>query len=230
LTSKRLVEKVRSEVAFSLFVWFLLYVVIDIVTTFWLIQHSPLGISGESDPLARVYYQSFGTAGLLMGKLLTFVPFAFAAVAMDAYYDHVPWFKEVTETVILSLIGFTLLVILNNILAITEMAIASNQLGLLDSLLAHTIGLGSLLIATVLGYGTARIVGLRENYRMLEVAVGTSLIIGPLFLWKGTLTQTFSAHPTTLMAYLAAMFTLVAVAIYMLEDFKKQVHLNARIS
>ena len=210
--------------------WFLLYVVIDIVTTFWLIQHSPLGISGESDPLARVYYQSFGTAGLLMGKLLTFVPFAFAAVAMDAHYNRVPWFKEVTETVILSLIGFTLLVILNNILAITEMAIASNQLGLLDSLLAHTIGLGSLLIATVLGYGTARIVGLRENYRMLEVAVGTSLIIGPLFLWKGTLTQTFSAHPTTLMAYLAAMFTLVAVAIYMLEDFKKQVHLNARIS
>jgi hypothetical protein len=97
-------------------------------------------------------------------------------------------------------------------------------------MLAHTIGLGSLLIATVLGYGTARIAGLREDYRILEVAVGTSIIMGPLFLWKGTLTQTFSAHPITLMAYLAAMFTLVAVAIYTLEDFRKPVHINARIN
>jgi hypothetical protein len=227
LTDKALIEKVRGEVIFSLFVWYLLYVVIDVVTTFWLLQHSPLGLSGENDPLAKAYYQSFGTAGLLIGKLLFFVPCAFAAAMMDAYYEHVPWFKEVTEAVVLSLIAYTLIIILNNILAITETAIAAGELGFLASLLARTIGIGSLLIATVLAYGTARIVGMKDNYRILEVAIGTVIIIGPLFLWKGTLTQTFSAHPLTLLAYLAAMFTFVGAAIYMVEEFKKQAYPGA---
>jgi hypothetical protein len=222
LVDKRLIEKARGEVLFSLFVWYLLYVIIDVVTTLWLIQHSPLGLSGENDPLARAYYQSFGTAGLLIGKLLFFVPCAFAAIMMDAYYEHVPWFKEVTEAVVLSLIAYTLIVILNNILAITETAIAAGEFGLLISLLARTIGLGSLLIATFLAYGTARIVGVKDNHRILEVAIGTVIIIGPLFLWSGTLTQTFSAQPLALLAYLAAMFTFVGAAIYILEGFKKQ--------
>jgi hypothetical protein len=205
----------------------MLYVVIDVVSTLWLIQHSPLGLSGETDPLARAYYQGFGTAGLLAGKLLFFVPCAFATVMMDAYYKHIPWFKEVTEGVVLSLIAYTLIVVLNNILAISQTAIVAGELGLLVSLLARTIGLGSLLIATVLAYGTARIVGVKDNYRILEVAIGTVAIIGPLFLWKGTLTQTFLAQPLTLLAYLTAMFTFVGAAIYMLEEFKKQAHPSA---
>jgi hypothetical protein len=202
-------------------VWYLLYVILDVVTTLWLIQHSPLGLSGERDPLAMAYYQSFGTTGLLVGKLLFFMPCAFGAVTMDAYYSRVPWFKEVIETVVLSLIGYTLMVILNNILAIAETAVATGELELLGSLLARSIGLGTLLIATVLAYGTARIVGLKDNYRILEVAVGTAIIVGPLFLWKGALTETFSAQPLTLLAYLGAMFVFVAVAVYMLDEFKK---------
>jgi hypothetical protein len=221
LVDKTLIEKARGEVLFSLFVWYLLYVIIDVVTTVWLIQHSPLGLSGERDPLAMAYYQSFGTTGLLVGKLLFFMPCAFGAVSMDAYYRRVPWFKEVIETVVLSLIGYTLMVILNNILAIAETAVATGELELLGSLLARTIGLGTLLIATVLVYGTARIVGLKDNYRILEVAVGTAIIVGPLFLWKGALTETFSAQPLTLLAYLGAMFVFVAVAVYMLDEFKK---------
>jgi hypothetical protein len=221
LVGKTLLEKARSEVLFSLFVWYLLYVILDVVTTLWLIQHSPLGLSGERDPLAMAYYQSFGTTGLLVGKLLFFMPCAFGAVTMDAYYSRVPWFKEVIETVVLSLIGYTLMVILNNILAIAETAVATGELELLGSLLARSIGLGTLLIATVLAYGTARIVGLKDNYRILEVAVGTAIIVGPLFLWKGALTETFSAQPLTLLAYLGAMFVFVAVAVYMLDEFKK---------
>jgi hypothetical protein len=221
LVGKTLIEKARGEVLFSLFVWYLLYVIIDVATTLWLIQHSPLGLSGERDPLAMAYYQTFGSTGLLIGKLLFFMPCAFAAVTMDAYYNRVPWFKEVTETVVLSLIGYTLMVILNNILAIAETAVATGELELLGSLLARTIGLGTLLIATVLAYGTARIVGVKDNYRILEVAAGTAIIVGPLFLWKGALTGTFSAQPLTLLAYLGAMFVFVAVAVYMLDEFKK---------
>jgi hypothetical protein len=229
LDGKALVQKFRSEVLFSLFVWYLLYVLIDVVTTLWLIQNSPLGISGERDPLALAYYQSFGTAGLLLGKLLFFVPCAFAAVTMDAYYSRVPWFKEVTETVVLSLIGYTLIIILNNTIAIAETALATGQLEFLASLLARTVGLGALLIATVLAYGTARIVGLKDNYRILEVAVGTSLIVGPLFLLRGTLTETFSRQPITLFAYVGAMFVFVAVGIYMVDEFKKQVNHARRV-
>jgi hypothetical protein len=227
---KAQIEKARGEVLFSLFVWYLLYVIIDVVTTIWLIQHSPLGISGERDPLAMAYYQSFGTIGLLIGKILFFMPCAFAAVTMDAYYKRVPWFKEVTETVVLGLIGYTLIVILNNILAIAETALAAGELELLASLLARTIGLGSLLIATVLAYGTARIVGMKDNYRILEVAMGTAIIVGPLFLWKGALTETFSAHPLTLLAYVGAMFVFVAVAIYMLDEFKRQADFGRRVA
>jgi len=58
-------------------------------------------------------------------------------------------------------------------------------------------------------------------HRILEVAVGTAIIVGPLFLWKGALTETFSAQPLTLLAYLGAMFVFVAVAVYMLDEFKK---------
>lgn len=53
--------------------------------------------------------------------------------------------------------------------------------------------------------------------------------MGPLYLWKGILTETFSTQPLTLLAYVRAKFTFVAVAIYMIDDFKRRARSSDRI-
>ena len=104
---------VRGEIVIVLLIWFCIYVLFDVVSTFWLINNTMVGISGEMNPLGRALF-SQGLESAYLAKILGFVAVSVVVVYIEQAYGRIKWVREVTETVLLVLITISLLAALNN--------------------------------------------------------------------------------------------------------------------
>ena len=96
-----------------LLAWFSAYVLFDVVSTFWLINNTVIGLAGELNPLGRAIF-AHGFMEAYFAKLVGFIPVSAATIFLDANYGRTKWVREVTETVLLGLICVSLLAALTN--------------------------------------------------------------------------------------------------------------------
>jgi len=115
---------IKKEMVFLLSVWFVIYVVYDITTTYWLINNTAVGISGEQNPLGRLAFL-YGLSGLLIQKFAGFGAITAAVIIMDnklgmRKVTKSIIIKDVIEIVLLALIGVSLIGALVNWISILE--------------------------------------------------------------------------------------------------------------
>jgi hypothetical protein len=208
---------VRTDIIVTLLLWYLIYVVFDVLSTYWLINHSAVGIMGEANPIAVALYRALGLGGLLIGKLSGFIPMAVASIMADARYGGIGWFRELVETLLLSLIGASAIVALHNfgsILAVEFFRRGVEHLG-------PWVALTAIPLALALQYVTFRVLRLGDRVRLVEAAMGTLLILTPLFVWREVFISALQRQPILFAAYIAIMYPLVAAAIYLVEEIRK---------
>lgn len=106
------------QMLITLLFLFLAFVVIDVVSTVWLVQHTPGGIENEINPTGILLYDSFGSGGMIFAKFGLFILFAGMAMLFSWKYTEIKWFLEVTQTLVLIQIAISLVVSFNNFIAI----------------------------------------------------------------------------------------------------------------
>ena len=103
---------------FILLVIFLIYVVGDVMSTTWLINNDPVGLSNENNPLALLIYSKSGIGGLLLVKMSLFLPFSSLMIFTVNKHHTIEWVYQSCEMILLGFTLYSLLIVLNNLLAI----------------------------------------------------------------------------------------------------------------
>lgn len=101
----------------SLIAFYLTFVIGDFLTTLWLIYHDPSGIGNEANVLAAAIYAKYGVTGMLAAKLLMFSIFSAFFILSQVEYGGVRWFREISEVLLLGLMGLSLVILINNVMA-----------------------------------------------------------------------------------------------------------------
>jgi len=91
------------------------FVIGDYVTTTWIINNEA-GIYREANPFVASLYSDYGYNGLLVAKIATFLMIGAAAYLIDMKFCR--RLDRLKEWAFLVLIGFYMLVVLNNTLVI----------------------------------------------------------------------------------------------------------------
>lgn len=209
--------KVRLDLIILLMIYYSIYVVGDIATTYWLILNDPYGILHEGNPIGRALYLSQGLAGLLIGKLMTFIPLSAMVIIFETKYRNLKWFRETTETVTLGLITYSLILFLNNFAAIIVTTFFNGQL----LQLYPTIKVLILILSTSLIIVLLRIHGHGNLLTISEVVLGTAITIGPILLFD-PLFQHLGQNLWFSMVYLASMLTIVGIFFYITDEIIKE--------
>lgn len=103
---------------FILLVILFIYVIGDIMSTAWLIYNDPAGLSNESNPLALLLYSKSGIGGLLVVKMSLFLPFSSLTIFTVNKYHAIEWVHQSSEMILLVFSLYSLIIVLNNLLAI----------------------------------------------------------------------------------------------------------------
>ncbi|MFQ5969045.1 MAG: DUF5658 family protein [Nitrososphaerales archaeon] len=91
----------------------------DYVTTTWLISAETPGMIREANPVVASLYSDFGHNGLLMGKVATFLLIGGVVYLIDMKFCS--RLDRLKEWSVLILIGFYMVVVLNNTLVILSL-------------------------------------------------------------------------------------------------------------
>lgn len=211
--------RARLDLAITLAIFYAVYVVGDLSTTYWLILNAPRGISHEANPIGRALYTSYGLLGLLLGKMAAFAPLVIVVLVFEARFRDIAWFRETTETVVLGLITYSLIVLLNNLSAIIILQVYRGEAHLLQlfPLIKGLILILSISLVIVLlkasGHGSL--------LRAAETIIGTAAMVGPLLLYD-PLFDYLGNSLWTLLAYTLATLTIVGAFFYITEEIIKE--------
>lgn len=211
--------EVRLDLVILLLIYYAVYVVGDLSTTHWLILNDPYGVSHEANPIGVALYQSRGVLGLLLGKMATFVPLVLMVIVFEARFRSISWFRETTETVVLGLITYSLVILLNNFTAIIIIQVFRGEAHLLRlfPVIKGLILILSISLAVVL----LRARGHGGLLRATETIIGTAAMVGPLLLYD-PLFRYLGENMWTLLAYTLAMFTIIGAFFYVIEEIVRE--------
>lgn len=167
---------------------FLLFVVMDVATTEWLVANSPGGLVNEVNPVGIALYGAFGSAGMILAKFGLFAIFAALAIYFPNRYANRKWFVEVTQTLVLIQIAISVVVTFNNFIAILATYYARGvwplvQITLQGAVLgiyAADLGLGA-----IFANGVMYMWGIRNARTHLKVFVCLMVFITPVLLFAG---------------------------------------------
>jgi len=121
---KLLPAEIKRSTLILLGILFLSYVVGDYITTAWLIHNDPVGINNESNPVASTLYRTFGHPGLLVVKLAAFIAIGSVVYFVEMKFPWQPRINKLKKLVVLVLIGYSLIVLTNNMYAIFTLSAA----------------------------------------------------------------------------------------------------------
>jgi len=124
LERKSVAAEIKRPTLILLGVLFLFYVVGDYATTSWLIHNDPAGITNEANPVASTLYMTFGHPGLLMVKLAAFVAIGSVVYFIEIKFPGHVRINRLKIVVLFSLIGYSLLILANNMYAILTLIAA----------------------------------------------------------------------------------------------------------
>ena len=122
--SKYISKEIKRSTLILLGILFLFYVVGDYLTTSWLIHNDPVGIDNESNPIASTLYRYFGHPALLMIKLAAFIAIGSVVYFIEIKFPQHARINKLKKGVVLVLIGYSFLIVLNNIYAIFTLGVA----------------------------------------------------------------------------------------------------------
>jgi len=209
--------KVRIDLMVLLLIYYSIYVIGDLATSYWLILNDPYGILHEANPIGRTLYLNQGLVGLLIGKLMAFIPLSTIVIIFEAKYRNLSWFRETTETVMLGLITYSLTIFLNNFTAIIAIAFSKGQIMQLHPTIKGLI----LVLSTSISIILLRIHGYRHLLMASEVALGTAVTIGPLLLFD-PLFEYLGKNLWSLMGYTISILTVVGAFFYIIDEIIKE--------
>lgn len=200
---------VKHDILILLILFYAIFVLGDVLTTFWLIKFYPGGISGEMNPLAYLIFTKYGYLGMLMSKITVFIVFSIVFIFLYRRYYDILWFREALEIIILGLSGLSTLVIINNtfsIIVTSYLIYGESPIWLLKILVF-------LLSVVIVELGA--LIVFRDPIRGVEAIFGCLLALAPLFFWP-------VLEPILYIAYLVLLFVLLASSLYFIEYIKKE--------
>ena len=166
---------------------FLLFVILDIFTTQWLILNDPNGIANEANPIGIMLYQTQGLAGLIFPKVVLFSVFAAMTMYFTTRLSHVKWFVEVSQTIVLILTAVSLVTVFNNFLGVLGVLYITGfwPLVILDRQTALSLMfVANLGLALVFTNGIMYMWGLRRKTAHVRAVVGLFLFLVPIVLLR----------------------------------------------
>ena len=196
--------ELSADLLISLMLFYGVFVIGDVVTTFWLIVHSPEGIAGEASPIGRFLYENYGFAGMIAGKIAAFLAFSLAVVSLWSKYVGVRWFEEALETIILAMSGYSALVVVNNVASI---AYVSALLGTPPREALRV--LAAVLTLSLIG-AVARAI-FKETARFVASLIGILVALMPLIFWPKLNVLLYTG-------YVATLFVLIILSFYYVEE------------
>lgn len=196
--------RVKPEIIILLLLFYAFFVTGDVLTTFWLIEYYPGGISGEMNPVAYMIFTAYGYAGMLASKIVFFIASSTVFILLYIRYGGAKWIREALEITILGLTGLSILVIINNLFSIIATYIHLYNMPpiwLLKTLVF-------MMTVTVACLGA--LVLFKDVERVVEAFIGSILAMLPLFIWP-------RLDPFYYLAYLGSLFLLIALSTYFME-------------
>ena len=106
---------VRIYYILLLLMFYGVFVLGDIATTFWLIKVNPAGISGEMNPLAIMVFKSLGFLKMFIFKIVIFILFTAAFMFIHYRYGFISRVNRTREAILFGSIVILLAVVLNNV-------------------------------------------------------------------------------------------------------------------
>ena len=199
----------------TLLVFFSIFVLADIITTTWLIQNDPSGISNEANPFGTMLYLKYGILGLFIGKMVFFLPFSIMVITAETKYYRSKWFCKASEIIVLGLIAYSLVIFLNNFTAIIVLSALKGWLFL--SQLLSTIKFLIIVFSMSLEIIILELRGLKSHVQRVETVVGSLLIVVPLLLFD-RLYIFLADNPYLLIAYIASLLVMLGIASYVTDE------------
>ncbi len=210
---------VRLDLWATLLILFSIFVLGDIVTTVWLIHNDPSGISNEGNPFGALLYMKYGVIGLFLGKFIFFIPFSLTVLTLERRYAHVDWLCRANEIAILGLLAYSLVVFLNNFVAIIVLEAMKGWPFMLQIL--PVIRFFIIVFCLSLEVGILGLCGFRSWLRRAEAIAGSILMVVPLLVYE-PIYVFLSESPLLLVAYMASLLTILGIALYITDEVIKE--------
>lgn len=212
-------SQLKTQMIIILLFLFLVFVVLDVATTQWLIIHSPGGIINEINPIGILLYENLGSAAMIFPKFILFIIFAVMAVVFTMKYSHIKWFVEMSQALVLIQVALSLIVSFNNFVAILAvlyvggtwpLAIIPKNVAILGIFVAD-VGLGA-----IFANGIMYMWGLTRKTMHLKVFVGLLVFITPVLLFS----EGFRVYLWLFAVYIASASSALGIAFYITESKK----------
>jgi len=108
--------QIEPQTLASLIILFLAYVIGDLTTTFWLINHYPGGIEGESNIWGVLLFDSKGIVGMIFAKISVFMILSASIIMMEYLYKNQKNIMRIAHYTILGLTGWSLIIVTINVM------------------------------------------------------------------------------------------------------------------
>jgi hypothetical protein len=207
------------SIFFILLILFSIFVLGDIITTTWLIHNDPAGISNEGNPFGIMFYSTYGIGGLLLAKMIFFLPFSILVITWESKYYKIKWFHQSSEVIVLGLIAYSLIIFLNNLIAIIIISASKGLLFLLQ--LLPIMKFLIIIFSIALTAALFSISGLKSRMKYSEVVIGTIIIIIPTLLYE-TLNIFIIVTPIYLIAYIGSILIILSIAFYIINEIVRE--------
>ncbi|MBI4258210.1 MAG: hypothetical protein HY619_04570 [Thaumarchaeota archaeon] len=211
--------RLKTQMIVTLLFLFLVFVVIDVASTQWLILNSPGGLVNEVNPIGILLYSNFGAAGIIFPKFGLFTIFAAMAILFSTRYAHLKWFIEATQALVLIQFALSLIVSFNNFIAILAVLYVIGQWPIANitkemavmGIYAADLGLGA-----IFANGIMYIWGLTRKTLHVKVFLGLFIFITPLLLFS----DGFRSYLWLFAIYVASASTALGIGFYISEGTK----------
>ena len=177
----------RARILTPLLFLFLVFVVLDVASTLWLINHSPGGLENEVNPAGVALYSSFGAPGLIFPKFALFVLFAGMTVYFAGKHAEHRWFMEACQTLVLAQIALSLVVSFNNFIAILGVYYVNGVWPLVNiptNVAVMAIFLSDLGLGAIFANGIMYMWGVRNLNTHLKVFVSLMVLVTPVLVFS----------------------------------------------
>ncbi len=208
----------RREITAIIGVWFLVYVVVDLLSTYWLVTNTSVGIVGETNPLGLALYRSLGYGGMIAGKLIAFALMSVATLLLDGKYHSIPWFRGVEKILLLSLVSISSIAAVLNFGSLVTVAYQRGEVQSLSPL----VNLLSLILAFGLAYLPGRLIRFQGGFKFLVAVAGALVLASPLLYFKDIFAIVLQQVPAAIAAYVVAGYAVVAGFIYVTDEFRRR--------
>lgn len=212
-------EGVSKGFLVLLAIWFFIFAVGDLVTTFWLILHDPSGIANEGNPFAVSIYNGGGFLYLLLAKIGVCFIIELAFILSGSKYSRISWFHSALESIILAFICYSLIITYNNFLCILTIQAYLSPTLLKDLLVTET---GMLILALILNNILLYLSRTKQKIMYVEANLATLLFLAPLIIWRPFFQWYLREQPLFYFAYLGSVLTILAIAFYIIDEIIKE--------